>query len=104
VPLTNSVDVKYHPTSAQFVMVEIINQFAAASSVLQTSTDGVNWADPQTLVPTGQFPAGANNPGISGGDQVLLMNGQALVAYGAPYPGTVETWAQWDLWGSLFAR
>jgi hypothetical protein len=97
-----SVDVKYDFTSAHFVMVEIINQFANSSLQLQVSADGINWADPQILVPVGQFPAGANNPGISGDDQGALMNGQALVAYGAPYPGTVETWAQWDLWGSLF--
>jgi hypothetical protein len=99
-----SMDVKYDPTTAQFVMVEIINQFGAASLLLQTSTDGVNWSNSQTLAPAGKFPAGANNPGISGDDQGALMNGQAaLVAYGAPYPGTVETWGEWDLWGSLFS-
>jgi hypothetical protein len=101
-PLTNSVDVKYDPSSARFIMVEIINQFAAASLDLQVSADGINWADPQTLIPPGKFPAGANNPGISGDDQGTLMNRQALIAYGAPFPGAVEAWAQWDLWASLF--
>jgi hypothetical protein len=110
-PLINSVDVKWDASNSQWVMIEVVNQFGASSLVMQTSTDGVNWAEPQVIQAAGSFPAGANNPGISGDDQGYLMNGQVLVAYGAPYTpsqvnattGIAGTWGQWDLWGSMLA-
>jgi sucrose-6-phosphate hydrolase SacC (GH32 family) len=82
---TNSVDVKWDASSAQWVMVEIVNQFGASSLVMQTSTDGITWDAPTTLQAAGRFPAGAHNPGISSDDQGALLTGSTLIAYGAPY-------------------
>jgi hypothetical protein len=37
---TNSVEVKWPSAADEFVMIEIVNQFAGASLIYQTSTDG----------------------------------------------------------------
>jgi hypothetical protein len=69
------MDVKYDASSDQFVMVEILNQFAGTSLIYQTSADGIIWDALVALQAAGQFPAGANNPGISGdesGDAIEL--------------------------------
>jgi hypothetical protein len=105
----NSVDVKWDAANSQWVMIEIVNQFANSSLVMQTSTDGINWNAPTMLQAAGSFPAGASNPGVSSDDQGNLISGQTLIAYGAPYaPATVNpttgmagTWGNWNLFGSM---
>jgi hypothetical protein len=100
----DSIDVKYDPAIARFVMVEITNNFTCTANVaFQYSVDGTHWSD-QVAVDE-NIPPNAANPGLSGDEQGNIMNGATVVGYGASYPGqTVDTWGEWDLWGNEFAR
>jgi hypothetical protein len=106
----NTVDVKWDASADQFVMINVAAQYANASVVMYTSADGITWSDtPQVLIPAGQVPAGANNPGISGDETGALMSGETLIAYGAPYvasqvnpaTGIAGVMSQADIWGNL---
>jgi hypothetical protein len=99
-----SIDVKYDPTIAKFVMVEINNAFTSTASLtFQYSADGINWEE-QVLAQQ-NLPPNPANPGLSGDEQGNMIGNNTVVGYGASYPGqTADVWTQWDLWGNEFTR
>jgi hypothetical protein len=99
-----SIDVKYDPTIAEFVMVEINNDFTPTANIaFQYSADGIDWAG--QVVALAKLPPNAANPGLSGDEQGNIIANSTVVGYGASYPGqTAEVWGDWDLWGNEFIR
>jgi beta-xylosidase len=112
--IAGSVDVKYDPPTKQFVMFGLSNQhFQGTYLTERTSTDGVTWSDPTTVITAGAMPAFTHNVGVSGTATGGLDRNFVLVAYGAPYDldsrynndckvaGIPHCWGYWDLYGQL---
>ena len=115
VPGLSSVDVKYDEPNERYVMFYIANPHSTAAYLgRRFSTDGVTWtAEPEeVLCEVSCFPDWTHNVGISGDPQGQLIDGRALVVYGAPYDldPTYDNdcsispwphcWGFWDLYGS----
>ncbi|MFQ6311501.1 hypothetical protein [Lysobacter capsici] len=111
-----SVDVKYDPQLDKYVMFYIGNEHDQTSYLVRRySQNGVNWDQPETLCDTACFPDWTHNPGVSGTVAGQLIDGRALVAYGAPYDlhpsydngdcavsaHSPYCWGRWDLYGSV---
>ncbi len=96
-----SMDVKYDSTQAQFVMIRVENEFTATAYLARSySSDGLNWAVPQSVIPSPEFPPFAHDGGIAGDETGNLAPGPALVGFGSPWNlADVNNWGQWDLYG-----
>ncbi len=109
-----SVDVKYDPPTEQFVMFGLGNQSAQGTHLtVRTSTDGITWSDPSTVIPAGSIPAFAHNIGVTGSPTGILDRDFVMVLYGAPYDldsrynndckvsGAPHCWGYWDIYGQM---
>jgi hypothetical protein len=96
-----SIDVKYDPNSAEFVLVTVANEFTSTSYLARSySADGMNWTPLETVVPPGQFPAYAHDPGWAGDETGNLIRPNTLVAFGAPYFFADVNSSHWNLYGT----
>lgn len=109
-----SVDVKYDPSTQQFVMFGLGNEVIQGTYLTErTSKDGITWSDPTTVIPAGAMPGFAHNIGVTGSATGDLDRSFVMVAYGAPYDldshydndckvsGAPHCWGYWDLYGQL---
>ena len=98
----SSIDVKYDAATKQFVMFgfDDTNLTANAHVVFRTSTDGITWSNPTTILAIGTAPPWSNNIGVSGSRTGELMRSSVLVGYGAPYNlVNDQSLGYWDLYG-----
>src|SRR3989344_3633168 len=101
-----SVDVKYDSLSQQFVMFGVGYTESTGDSILaiRTSSDGITWSDPTTILYGAEMALFSHNPGVSGSRKGELMRDFVLAAYGAPYNlRNYNNWAQWDLYGQTIS-
>ncbi len=96
-----SMDVKYDATQGQFMMIRVENEFTSSSCLARSySSDGMNWADPQTVIPSPEFPPYTHDGGIAGDETGNLVPSHPLVGFGVPWNlADVNNWGQWDLYG-----
>ena len=96
-----SMDVKYDSAQSQFVMIRVENEFTSTSYLARSySNDGMTWADPQTVIPSSQFPPYTHDGGIAGDETGNLVPSHTLVGFGVPWDlANVNNWGQWDLYG-----
>ncbi len=112
-----SIDVKYNPTTQEFVMAEILEGHTYGSRLsIRTSADGLLWSESKIIADTDVFPHFANNVGMSGDEQGHLIEGETvLISYGAPYDLSTSygndcalfpaphCWGHWNLYGNRIA-
>jgi hypothetical protein len=96
-----SIDVKYDPSRAQFVMYRVENEFTSTTYLGRSvSSDGINWSAPEIVIPPSQFPLYTHDAGVAGDVTGNIVAPHTLVGFGAPYDLTqVNDWGQWDLYG-----
>jgi hypothetical protein len=94
-----SIDVKYDPSHAQFVMVKVENEFQSNAYLgFAVSSDGMHWNSPQTVIPPSEFPVYTHDAGMAGDETGNIVSPHTLVGFGAPYNlANVNNWGQWDL-------
>ena len=99
----DSPDVKYDPTSNQFVVTWVLGMFTATSSLTREySSDGLIWGPIQTVIPAGTFPQYTHNAGVASDETGHMLPSQTLVGFGAPYNlAHVNSLGNWDLYGVL---
>jgi hypothetical protein len=80
-----SVDVKYDPSSGQYLMLEMGNQMLAGASIsLFSSTDGLNWVQRSVYGGT-SLPPFSHNPGMLGDASGYFISDHPFIGFGAPY-------------------
>ena len=96
-----SMDVKYDSSRSQFVMIRVENEFTANAYLARAySSDGMNWTEPQSVIPSSDFPPFTHDGGIAGDETGNLVPPPTLVGFGAPWDlADVNNWGQWDLYG-----
>lgn len=97
-----SIDVKFDSSQSQFVMVRVENEFSPTSYLARAySSDGMNWAAPQAVYPSEQFPQYGHDAGIAGDETGNLTSPQTMVGFGVPYGlANADNWGHWDLYGA----
>lgn len=104
-----SVDVKWDGTRRRYQMTYVVAPHTPASALAyRTSRDGWHWSDEARLCDAPCFPDHAHNLGVSGNARGHLIDGRALIAYGAPSEPRTDCGicmlpppATWDLYGSV---
>lgn len=102
----NSMEVKFNPSTRQFVMFYIENQHTLESSLeIRTSFDGLSWSSEKVLCDDKCFPNYAHNLGVSSNiNGHLSLSDPTLIAFGTPFKSLTEgsdnfKRPAWDLYG-----
>jgi hypothetical protein len=81
-----SMDVKYDSTQSQFVMIRVEDEFTSTSYLARSySSDGLIWADPQTIISSPLFVPYTHDGGMAGDETGNLVPSHTLVGFGAPW-------------------
>lgn len=80
-------DVKYNPTTGQFVWFNVTNFGNASNSyfIVRTSWEGISWGADQILPPNRVFTALGGTLGVSGDSNGWIIPGQTIAFYSTPY-------------------
>jgi hypothetical protein len=81
----DSLDVKFHAATNQFVITTISNAFEASAALSrQYSSDGLAWSAPQTVIGGTVFPGYTHDVGVAGDELGNTVTTSTLVGFGAP--------------------
>jgi hypothetical protein len=96
----DSPDVKYDPVHNQFVATWVLNMFTTQASLVRaTSSNGLSWTAPQTIISASSFLPFTNNAGATGDEIGHLLPGQTVVGFGRPYSQAGIDTGMYDLFG-----